>query len=578
MGVGGRHSLERWLFLRTAMATLVMAAAISLLMLATEATPRDQLLLVLSIQYLVVGTGYWMARRGVTISRVQSCELAFDVVIITACVHLTGGATSLFSLLYFFPILMAAFELRRRGAMLMSSWAAGCFLGYALLSAMGVVHPFTVAYRVGAVGSQTLLQGYFVGALLLVVGYLAGELSARVESKTKLLETQSEQLDRARRETQSILYNMNSGILVLDSKGAIRRINPAAERIFGTGVADMDGRAIKDVLGNANPVLVGTLLDALADGSTGERMEINIVRPDGVTVPLGLSVSLQRGPQGEPQGLIAVFQDLTSVVQMRDRIRKNDRLAAMGELSASIAHEIRNPLASIRGSVEMLTGELDLDGENGRLMELVAKESARLNRIIENFLEYARLKPIAPRNCHLHDLLSELEALVSNRDDLRQSKVNLTACPLDVVLNLDEELMMQVFQNLSINGLESMGGSGTLRIVSALGFNDGVHEVAVRFIDDGEGLDETALARLFEPFFTTKKQGTGLGLPLANRIVANHDGRIEAHNIDGGGAEFTVTLPLAGIWHESRLETTPAVIDDLLRSYQRSVDETPVAH
>jgi signal transduction histidine kinase len=257
---------------------------------------------------------------------------------------------------------------------------------------------------------------------------------------------------------------------------------------------------------------------------------------------------------GDAHGIIAVFQDLSSVVRMREQMRTNDRLIAMGELSASIAHEIRNPLASIRGSVELLRGELTVEGENRRLMDLVLKESGRLNRLIGDFLEYARLKPILRRNVRLGGLLSELEVLISSRNGFADRiRLALPEAVDELVVHLDEELMKQVFLNLAINAMEAMGDKGSLEVAVSVALAREPQEVIIRFLDEGCGLDEDHIDRIFEPFFTTKPSGTGLGLPLANRIVAGHDGVIVAKNRDGGGAEFAVHLPLVGVWRDGSL-------------------------
>jgi two-component system sensor histidine kinase PilS (NtrC family) len=361
---------------------------------------------------------------------------------------------------------------------------------------------------------------------------------------------------------------MSSGVLTLDERGVVQRVNPAATRILGCSEEMLIGKEVAEVLGATMPMLAGHLLDALADFQPVDRVEINVERADGTVVPLGLSLSEQRGLDGETLGIIAVFQDLTAVVRMRERIRANDRLAAMGELSASIAHEIRNPLASIRGSVEMLSSELPLDGENARLMALVLKESERLNRILEDFLAYARLKPIARRNCHLRDVIDEFVDLVRHRAGWDEGlNVEIAPLPCDVVLSLDEELMKQVFLNLAINSAEAMHGEGTLTIAVDLVRETDQVLAKLRFRDEGGGVDEELLGRLFEPFFTTKPHGTGLGLPLASRIVTNHEGRLEVANVEGG-AEFVMSLPVVGLWVEGRLEVGRDALDEIVNQTQ----------
>jgi signal transduction histidine kinase len=202
----------------------------------------------------------------------------------------------------------------------------------------------------------------------------------------------------------------------------------------------------------------------------------------------------------------------------------------------------------------MLSSELAVDGENRRLMSLVLKESERLNRIIEDFLEYARLRPQAPRNCHLNSLLEDLSTMLRRRDDLgARAAVELVAPEADYIVEVDEEQMSQVFLNLALNAFQSMRGGGTLTIETVVDTSAQPPEVVVRFVDEGNGIDEDSLQHLFDPFYTTKSEGTGLGLSMANRIVHNHEGRIEASNREEGGAELAVHLPLVGIWCKDTL-------------------------
>jgi two-component system sensor histidine kinase PilS (NtrC family) len=241
------------------------------------------------------------------------------------------------------------------------------------------------------------------------------------------------------------------------------------------------------------------------------------------------------------RGVIAVFKDLTEVREMEERMRKADRLAAIGELSAGIAHEIRNPLASISGSIEMLYNELELAGDDKRLMQLVMRESDRLNRIINDFLEFARLRPPTRRAVSVSKCLVEVVTLLRNNPAVKNGvETEIRSASDDVVVEFDEEQMKQVMLNLAINACEAMHGSGKL-VIETKRTADGRAKVV--FQDEGCGIGDEARAHLFEPFFTTKEGGTGLGLAIANKIVEAHGGRIEARNRSGGGAEFSVVLP-----------------------------------
>ena len=414
--------------------------------------------------------------------------------------------------------------------------------------------PPEVTFREGVVSNGALIGAHVTVSLLLVVGYVAGEMAGRLDRKARLLAHRSDELHHLRRETQSILDNMGSGVLTLDSDGTVRRVNPAAERILGIDRIALEGRGVAEGLGSIMPIFVGHLMECALEGSTSDRTEVHIERSDGQVLPLGLSVNPMLDAEGHRYGVVAVFQDLSTVFRMRERMRNNDRLAAMGELSASIAHEIRNPLASIRGSVEMLQGELVLEDEHARLFELIRRESARLNRIVEDFLDYARLRPLQARNCRLADVLDDLERLIRNRDDFdANGRFEVLGGGNDVIVHIDEELMRQVFLNLALNAFDAMQGSGALTVSVLLCPNQLPPEVVIRFADEGPGIEDEAMPRIFEPFFTTKHKGTGLGLPLAHRIVTNHEGQLRARNLDGGGAEFSVHLPFVGVLRDGQL-------------------------
>ena len=560
-----RRGVLHWLFLRLAVTSFVLTAGVALVWAAVDDLRVGVLARVLAVEYLTVAGSAAAVVRGADRKLVQSFQLGVDVLVIATCVHFTGGLESRLTLLYFFPLVVAAYELRQKGALFTAGFASAITLSYTLLVAAQRLVPPEIVFREGVVSNGALIGSHVMVSLLLVVGYVAGEMAGRLDRKARLLAHRSEELDAVRRETQSILDNMGSGVLTLDSEGTVRRVNPAAERILGIDRVALEGRPVADGLGVVMPIFVGHLMECVLEGIVAERTEVHIERSDGRVVPLGLSVNPMCDASGEQCGVVAVFQDLSTVFRMREKMRNNDRLAAMGELSASIAHEIRNPLASIRGSVEMLQGELELDEENARLFELVRRESARLNRIVEDFLDYARLRPLQARNCKLSDLLRDLEQLVRNRDDFdAEGRFEILGSDPDLVVLVDEELMRQVFLNLALNSFDAMEGRGALTVSVLVRPRNVPPEVSIRFTDEGPGIEPEAMQRIFEPFFTTKSNGTGLGLPLAHRIVSNHDGQLRARNLDGGGAEFSVHIPLVGILREGKLIEGDAASDALV--------------
>lgn len=552
-----------WRVMRFVITPALLAGSAGLLWVAADRLHVAAMLALVGLDLAVSLLAVWAIGKGWPPRSAHMVRIATDILAILGCMHLTGGLDSRIMVLLFVPMAVSAYELHRSGVLATAAGAGVLLSAYALLSVSGRVELPAFALREGVVSNGSLIQAQTLVSLLLVVGYIAGEMAADFERRSRAVIAGQLELERMGRETRGILDNMGSGVLTMNRTGRIDRMNPAAERILGVEAHAVRGRPVAEVLSARMPIFVAQLMDCVEKGLIADRRELHVDRGEGDTVPLGVSVHPVEDPDGVRTGAVAVFQDLSHVVQLRDRMRANDRLAAMGELSASIAHEIRNPLASIRGSVELLEGGLDLDAENARLFDLIRRESARLNRLVEDFLEYARLRPLQPRNVTLNRIIDDLARMVRSRDDLDdQARLDVHLPAVDVVVNVDEELMLQVFLNLVLNAYEAMDLSGTLTI--SVGLAPGARpEAVIRFLDEGPGLLEEDLPQIFEPFFTTKPHGTGLGLPLASRVVLNHEGHLEARNVDTAGAEFAVHLPLVGVMHDGQLKQGAQALDCL---------------
>jgi two-component system sensor histidine kinase PilS (NtrC family) len=299
--------------------------------------------------------------------------------------------------------------------------------------------------------------------------------------------------------------------------------------------------------------LVQELEGALATGLPRRRHELKVRRRDGTVLPLGISISLLKVESGERRGVVAIFQDLTEVHHMREKVRRADKMAAIGELSTAIAHEIRAPLASICGSIEMLAEELTLSGDNRKLMELVLKESDRLDRIITDFLEFARLRKPAFEPVDVERCLNEVLMLLRHSTDLNTNiSIEITSNAPHACVNADDEQIRQVFLNLVINACEAIadGGRLTIRIDTVMkALREGSHTeecVSIEFENTGPAIPEDVLPHIFEPFYTTKEGGTGLGLAIVARIVESHYGHVRVASAEGCGTVVSVVLPVYG--------------------------------
>jgi two-component system sensor histidine kinase PilS (NtrC family) len=289
----------------------------------------------------------------------------------------------------------------------------------------------------------------------------------------------------------------------------------------------------------------GHVWRALATKGVPYRFQANLARADGTTIPVGVSASLLRRGSGEPIGVICSFQDLTDIKRMEAEVRHADRLAAIGRLAAGLAHEVRNPIASIRGSVEVLGQNLNLQGTDRQLMDIVLRESDRLDGTIAEFLEFSRPKPLSRMLTDVTAVVDEVLLLLSHQ---ASGAVGIGRAYPDgtVKAHVDPAQVRQAVWNLCLNAVEAMAGAGTLRVAVGLRRGGGPEEpemVEVAVEDTGPGVPPEHLPHIFEPFYTTKTRGTGLGLAIVHRIVQEHEGQMRVETAGAGGARFVMVLP-----------------------------------
>lgn len=540
VSVPGMAPLRVFLVLRMIVLTLVVGMGIMIMQFGGADASLKPLYGLLILSCIVGGVHYAAVRLGVRPPVALWALMIVDIGIESAIMHYSGGAESQFSLIFCLSIVAAAFLLRVQGGLGIALLASIAYIGYGLLESKGMFFPPGVEGRTAADISTTFLETYMHVSVFFLVGAVGGYLAERINRKGRQLDTAEAEIQRLRISTDTVLRNMSSGVLVIDSIGKILTINPTAEDILGIRSDDAQDRDVEEVFGETMPELSDELVGALTSEQNRIRHELTVRRNGGSELPLGISISMLREDDGEKNGIITVFQDLTEVRNMQERVRKADRLAAIGELSAGIAHELRNPLASISGSIEMLAQELDLNGENRRLMELIIKESDRLDRIITDFLEFARLRTPAKEDVSVEEVIEEMVVLLKNNAGIKTSIMTYIEHDTRYSLSADEEQIKQVLLNLAINACDAMKQAGAMTITSKTR-HDG--SLAITFGDEGEGISQEAMDRLFEPFFTTKEGGTGLGLAIANKIVEAHGGSIEVGNRDGGGAEVEIIFP-----------------------------------
>lgn len=536
-----RREFDRFLILRAIIAALVVGAGVTIVELTTDVFAVGPLYALLGASMAVGLTAFGLDRAGVMRRRVAWGVVVADVALSAGIMHYGGGVDGQFTTVYCLAIAAGAFLLAMPGGLVTALLSAACFVAFQLMEAHGLVTPAGKS-ELAQASTSGLVDAYMHVSMFLLVGTVGGYLADRIKLKGRALQHAESALEQLRVDTNYILENMSSGVLVVDTDGRVVTMNAAAEQILELAKDVVVGRRIGEALAVHAPDLAHELKLSLESERGKRRQEIATHTRSGRDRPLGISISHLHDGDGRRRGIIAVFQDLTEVHEMRERVRKADRLAAIGELSAGIAHELRNPLASISGSIEMLYQELELDGENRRLMELIMRESDRLDRIISDFLEFARLRTPRRFPSRVEKSLSEtLVLLKKNADKSTGIAVRLECAENLPTVFMDDEQMRQVFMNLAVNACEAMAGDGALEVAAE---PEGASAVRVEFRDTGRGIDPESVGRFFEPFFTTKEGGTGLGLAIANKIVAAHGGSIRFSNRPGGGAVFTITVPL----------------------------------
>lgn len=465
-------------------------------------------------------------------------QFIFELLIESSIIYSTGNINSPFSVLFILTIVSAALIYRLIGTLLIASSVS---VVYAFIIWLGLGNGKSSVLSMQALKTIFSSEGSVFYSIFLhilifyLVAFISGYLAERLKKRDKQLEDTSSALKKARLETDDILKHLNSGLLTVDHRGNIIYFNRAAEKILGYREEDVKGMNCQEVFAERMPELAHNLIEGLINKVEYPRKELMIKNIKGKEIPLGLSTSILTEENSEMRGMIAIFTDLTEAKLLETKVRLADRLAAVGELSASIAHEIRNPLAAISGSVEVLKNELEVSDENERLMELIVKESDRLTKILTDFLSYAKVNRPLFNKVELCHLISDVIEILYHHSSFNEKiKIDIESDESIVYIIGDENLIKQLLINLVVNACEAFEGKQgniTFRIV----LNNITNKVELFVQDDGPGIASENIKKIYQPFFSTKKEGTGLGLSIVHRICSalNVDIRVTSQ-IDEG--------------------------------------------
>jgi two-component system sensor histidine kinase PilS (NtrC family) len=493
------------------------------------------------VVYAIIATTYLLTivyalavNRAVDLTRLATIQLAIDLVSSALLMHVTGGAQSAYT--FFFPlsIIAAAIVHFRTGAVVVAGAAALLYSAVALLGWLELL-PVPQGQAVLPWDSTALELGRAMALNLAAcagVAVLASNLASQIQQTSASLASQRDVTANLYALHDDIVRSLSSGLLTVDQSGAVLTVNQAACDLLGAPAPALVGRPLAEVM----PGIEHALAEVGAQ-HVAQRRDMVRTRPDGAEQVLAASVSQLRSNRDQVIGGVVNFQDLTEMRAMERQVRRAERLAVVGTLAAGVAHEIRNPLASISGSIELLRGAPQVDEDSRALMDIVTREVDRLNALITDLLDYTNPQPRALVAFDLAGLAREtVQVFVQDRsfEAVRVTCEGLTA--LEIVA--DPGRIRQVLWNLLRNGAEAARS----RLVVRVSRRDAVALLEVS--DDGPGIEPEHLDRVFDPFFTTKSQGSGLGLATCHSIVREHGGNLHAENEPGGGCRFVVALPL----------------------------------
>lgn len=525
--------------LKTLMAfRLVMVT--TLLLVAVYIESLSEYLLPFNPFYLLIGVTYGITViHAIALRLVRSrialvyVQIVGDLLIITGLVYLTGGSRTGFMLLYPIAVLTGNVLLARGGGGL-AALATLFYAGILWAVRSGWVSPQGLA-DVPFLETKAVLYSVFVtGVSCATVALIGSYLSASLASASEQLEEATGQVADLQKLNQIIVGSIHSGLLTTDAGGRILYVNAYGETILGRRAGEIRGLAVANVLGSD---VLRTPLPAV--GADLARLDVGYQRPDGQELELGISASPLATTEG---GFLLVFQDLTEIKRLERDVRAKEKLAAVGEMAAQLAHEIRNPLGSISGSAQVLLAEPSFSPEQGRLLEIIRRESRRLSDSLNQFLYATRVTRVPTRPIDLGQVVAEAVLLLRNGPEVKPPhRIEFQAADGPLYCLADPDRITQVFWNLARNALEAMPDGGLLQIRLFRREDEAV--LSVR--DEGRGLAGQDHSRIFEPFHSGRSSGTGLGLAIVYQIVREHRGDISVRSLATKGTEFEVHLPLA---------------------------------
>jgi two-component system sensor histidine kinase PilS (NtrC family) len=530
------------------MLTAVRVVVVTTLLMASliiQYTSRE--VLPINYLYLTAGLTYALTLLYIAIGRIISSrkihlavQISGDLIVETLLVYFTGGLDSPFSFLYLVSIITASMLLYRRGGLLAASGAVMLYGALGDLLYYGVIPlpqqvwfvptPWTSSRLY--LNIATNFAGYYATALL------TSYLSEKLQRTSQELVANRQNLAELRALNQNVVESIPSGLITLSPGGAAAFINPAGMQILQLDAHEVLGRDLIELGFLSADEWEETRNRLMRDPVIRRESDLTIA---GESRALGYAITPLKTLDGKAAGYTLIFQDLTEMKKLESELRLKDRMAAVGELSAGIAHEIRNPLAAIAGSAQVLKKSEALSPQEQRLMSIIMRESERLNKSIADFLRFVKPQEKRALEFDVAASLSEtLDLLVNSPELTPNHTIERDIDPPAFTIFGDADQIRQVFWNLARNAMQAMPHGGTLRVSTEIG--DDIYRIL--FTDSGRGMSPADLQRLFQPFRTNFPSGTGLGMAISYRILQEHGGGIVVASREGEGTTITVSLPV----------------------------------
>lgn len=457
-------------------------------------------------------------------------QVLTDLVFATAVVYVTGGIDTSFNFLYPLVIIVASILLPRWWAYLTAAFAFIAFGAILELSYFEVIRQYSVTRP-----DLKSLQAVIIINLFayIAIAYLSSNLSMKLRQVDVQLQDKSGALENLQAQHENIIHSVRSGLITTGLDGRISLLNVPGQRLLERRAQDVYGKRVEEIFQDSLP-------NVDSKAVTGE---VRAMTPDGEEKTFGITVSPLKNSDKSVIGYVYTFDDQTEVRRLEREVRMRDRLTAVGRMASGIAHEIRNPLASIAGSVQVLRGISNLSDEQKTLVGIVVRESERLNAIISDFLIYSREKTVQFRDSDLIHLLNDTLTLLENHPQQEKAPVEIVRDfqVKEALASIDGDRMKQVFWNLSENALKAMPKGGTLSV----GVRRDASDYVVSFKDTGRGMSQAEMEKIFEPFQSNFAGGTGLGLAIVYQILQAHEAKINVYSAQGRGSEFVIRIKAA---------------------------------